>query len=71
MNWTYEEAEGYYIDPKGVRFHFQTYRKRQDTDGFVPYFKEYQAGKMDENFREIPAAFTLKGHFRKILVKPA
>lgn len=43
MNWTYDEEEECYIDPKGVRFHFHAYRTRTDKEGFVKDFKEYQA----------------------------
>ena len=71
MNWFYDEKEDYYIDPKGVRFNFNTYRKRTDKDGFTRDFKEYVAEKYDENREEIPGALTAKGYKRKIMINPS
>lgn len=71
MNWTYDENEDYYVDPKGVRFNFQAYRKKTDKDGFVRDLKEYRAEKYDENRTVIPAALTPKGNTRKINVNPS
>ncbi len=71
MNWTYQEKEDYYIDPKGVRFNFYTYRQKKDKDGFSRDIKEYQAEKLDENQKIIPAALTPKGSLRKVSVNPA
>lgn len=71
MNWTYNEKEDYYFDPKGIRFNFHAYRQRTDKDGFVRDFKEYQAEKFDGNQEVIPAALTAKGSIRKISVNPA
>lgn len=71
MNWTYNEKEDYYFDPKGIRFNFHAYRQRTDKDGFVRDFKEYQAEKFDANQEVIPAALTAKGYIRKISVNPA
>lgn len=71
MNWMYEKKDDYYVDPKGVRFNFNAYRKRTDEDGFVRDFKEYQAEKYDENKQIIEAALTPKGYTRKICVNPS
>lgn len=71
MNWFYNEEEDYYIDLKGVRFNFTTYRKRTDKEGFVRDFKEYQAEKFDENKKIIEAALTPKGYTRKIMINPS
>lgn len=71
MNWTYQEREDYYIDPKGVRFNFYAYRQRTDKEGFVRNFKEYQAEKIDANQEVNPAALTPKGYLRKITVNSA
>lgn len=72
MNWTYVEEGDYYLDPKGVRFNFHTYRQTTDkADGFVREFKEYVAEKIDENQRIIPEALTAKGNTRKIKLNPS
>ncbi len=72
MNWTYYADEDYYVDPKGVRFNFKTYRTEVDKkDGFTKEFKEYVAEKFDENHQVIPAALTPKGYTRRIKVNPS
>lgn len=71
MNWTYVEEEDYYIDPKGVHFHFNAYRQRTDKDGFVRKFKEYQVETIDAHVQKILETLTPKGYIRKILVNPA
>lgn len=71
MNWTYQEKEDYYIDPKGVRFNFYAYRQKKDKDGFSRDIKEYQAEKLDENQKIIPPALTPKRSLRKVSVNPA
>lgn len=46
MNWTYHEAEDYYVDLQGVRFNFKAYRTQTDRYGYQRQFKEYQAEKI-------------------------
>lgn len=69
MNWTYNEKEEYYFDPKGVQFNFNTYRTDTDkADGFVRDFKEYKAEKYTENKEVIQEALTQGGNTRIIKV---
>ena len=72
MNWTYNEQEDYYLDPKGVRFNFNAYRTETDkVDGFVRDFKEYKAEKYTENKEVIQEALTQGGNTRIIKVNPS
>ena len=72
MNWTYNEKEEYYFDPKGVQFNFNTYRTDTDkADGFVRDFKEYKAEKYTENKEVIQEALTQGGNTRVIKVNPS
>lgn len=71
MNWEYHEKEDYCIDPKGVRFSFNAYRKRVDKEEFVRDFKEYVAEKYDTNNQIVKSALTPKGYVRKINVNPS
>lgn len=72
MNWTYNEQEDYYLDPKGVRFNFNAYRTETDkVDGFVRNFKEYKAEKYTENKEVIQEALTQGGNTRIIKVNPS
>ena len=69
MNWTYNEKEEYYLDPKGVQFNFNTYRTDTDkADGFVRDFKEYKAEKYTENKEVIQEALIQGGNTRIIKV---
>ena len=71
MNWDYHEDDDYYIDSKGVRFTFKTYRQKTDKYGFTCDFKEYVAEKLDENQNVISEALTPKGNLRRIQVNNA
>lgn len=71
MNWDYCEQDDYFIDPKGIRFNFKTYRQRTDKYGFTRDFKEYVAERYDENHNLIAAALTPKGSLRRISVNEA
>ncbi|WP_048000899.1 IS1182 family transposase [Lactiplantibacillus herbarum] len=71
MNWDYHVQDDYFIDLNGVRFNFNTYRKRTDKYGFTRDFKEYVAEKYDENHVPIEAALTPKGNLRKVSVNEA
>ncbi|TPR43985.1 hypothetical protein DY124_04145 [Apilactobacillus micheneri] len=35
MNWYYNEKDDYYLDPNGIRFNFNGYRKRTDKNQFT------------------------------------
>ncbi|WP_353726726.1 IS1182 family transposase (plasmid) [Lactiplantibacillus plantarum] len=71
MNWDYYEADDYYVDSKGVRFNFKSYRKRTVKYGFIRDFKEYVAEKLDENQNVVSEALTPKGNLRRIQVNSA
>ncbi|MGL9750155.1 hypothetical protein IGI50_004138 [Enterococcus sp. DIV0170] len=71
MNWDYFETDDYYVDPKGVRFNFNTYRTETDDYGFEREFKEYVAEAKDANQKKLPEAFTPGGYRRKIKVNPS
>lgn len=71
MNWDYFETDDYYVDPKGVRFNFNTYRTETDDYGFEREFKEYVAETKDANQKKLPEAFTPGGYRRKIKVNPS
>ncbi|MHA8138005.1 IS1182 family transposase [Lactobacillaceae bacterium Scapto_B20] len=68
MNWDYHDKDDYFIDPKGTRFNFHTYRNRTDKYGFKRDFKEYLAEKYDENNVLKPSALTKRGYVRRINV---
>ncbi|GAK48392.1 transposase [Secundilactobacillus oryzae JCM 18671] len=68
MNWNYVENDDYYIDPKGVRFHFWRYSKRTDKYGNVRHFKVYRAEVLDNNQNKISEALTPHGAPRYITV---
>ncbi|MBW1606399.1 IS1182 family transposase [Lactobacillus sp. Sy-1] len=71
MNWEYHEQDDYYIDPNGVRFNFNAYRKRTDKYGLTRDFKEYKAEVKNQNWNFVSKALTKRGHLRRINVNPA
>ncbi|MGF3227408.1 transposase [Facklamia sp. P12932] len=71
FNWTYHEADDYYIDLQGVRFNFSAYRERKNHYDEIQQFKEYKAETHTSGGERIEAAFTPKGSIRKISVNPS
>lgn len=71
MNWDYDEADDYYIDPQGVRFNFKAYRQQTDQYGMTRSFKEYEAEKYTADQEVIPQALTPKGYTRKVRINPS
>lgn len=71
MNWSYDEIKDEYIDPKGVRFSFHTYREKSDRVGFIRYVKEYKANTKNERFEDIKEAYTASHNIRRTQVNPS
>ncbi|TPR39298.1 hypothetical protein DY037_06170 [Apilactobacillus micheneri] len=71
MNWYYNEKDDYYLDPNGIRFNFNGYRKRTDKNQFTRDFKEYESEKYDINQNIDSNALTKSGNTRKIRINYA
>ena len=69
-NWHYDEADDFYIDPKGVRFRFKGYSSKVDRYGYKRDFKIYEADPIQETDELEEASKTPKGYQRRITYNP-